>query len=127
MTTYTQLKKNPWRGTWGLMGTDLQPGMQVIVTRRDGSTETETVGQIVHVYDDGTTIATKENVTTVQRRNGARSGAQNYRQRAATARAGYGRSGDAYEGGGNAWRDAEAEQAFFDATSRAELGSDYGQ
>lgn len=52
-TTYTKLKS----GAWGLRGMRLVAGSTVTVTKRNGTTKTETVGQIVWTGADGTTLA----------------------------------------------------------------------
>ena len=49
MTTYAKLKD----GSWGIRGSGLTPGASVTVTKRDGSTKTETVGAVLWTAPDG--------------------------------------------------------------------------
>lgn len=54
MVSYTKLKD----GSWGVRGMNLSPHTQVEVTKKDGSTRTETVGRVIWTGADGTTLAT---------------------------------------------------------------------
>ena len=53
-TTYTKLRN----GDWGLRGTNLCVGQTVTVSKRDGSTKSETVGRVLWSGEDGACLAT---------------------------------------------------------------------